>query len=60
MNRGTGIALGATMAFVSGLAFAACSEGAADEAGEPAYTPVAEAQTTQATLPVVTVYKAPT
>ena len=57
MNRGTGVALGAALAFVSGIALAACAEESADEADT---TPAAEAQTTQATLPVVTVYKAPT
>jgi hypothetical protein len=57
MDRGTGIALGATVAFASGLALAACSPG---ETGEAYSAPAAEAQTTQASLPVVTVYKSPT
>lgn len=59
MNRGTGIVLGASLAFVSGVGLSACSpsDSEADEAGSAM---AAEAQTTQATLPVVTVYKSPT
>ena len=57
MNRRTGLPLGAALAFATGLALAACSETDAEET-RPA--PVAQAQTTQATLPVVTVYKTPT
>ena len=57
MNRATGVAVGATMAFGLGLARSACSEG---EAGEAGASLAAESVTTQATQPVVTVYKSPT
>ena len=57
MNRGTGIAIAASLSLVSGMALAGCSRGAADEAGTAA---AAEDLTTPATLPVVTVYRSPT
>ena len=57
MDRRTGIALAATLTFASGLALAACSQ---EEVAREDSTPAAESQTTAATLPVVTVYKAPT
>ena len=57
MKRGAGIALGVTVAFLSGLAVAACGPGESEETDA---SPAPVAQTTQATLPVVTVYKAPT
>ena len=57
MNRATGVAVGAAMAFGLGLALSACSEG---EAGEAGASLAAESVTTQATQPVVTVYKSPT
>jgi hypothetical protein len=57
MNRGTGIVLGAALGLASGLAMAACSQDASDATYSSA---AAEGQTTQAVLPVVTVYKSPT
>lgn len=57
MNRQTGLVLGTALAFAAGLGLAACSETDAEEVRS---APVAEAQTTQATQPVVTVYKTPT
>ncbi len=58
MHRRTGFVLGAALAFVAGLSAAACGE-SDSQVARTTIAPV-EAQTTQAALPVVTVYKSPT
>lgn len=64
MHRRAGLAFGVALAFVAGMSLAACgqedtSESSADS--EPqAVEAVQTAQTTAATMPVVTVYKSPT
>lgn len=58
MNAGSGIALGVTLALGSAFAAAGCG---GPDAREEAPANVSESsQTTDATLPVVTVYKTPT
>jgi hypothetical protein len=58
MHRRAGWAFGAALAFTTGLTAAACGQG---DARESAATVAEEvSQTTQATQPVVTVYKSPT
>lgn len=64
MHRRAPLALGATLAFTTGLAVAACGQGDAPEkaadTSRAAPEAVETAQTTPATQPVVTVYKSPT
>ena len=57
MSRGTGIALGTSLAFACGVVLGACAQ---EDQPQKVSKSAAVAQTTQATLPVVTVYKSPT
>ena len=58
MHRRAGSAFGAALVFVAGLSVAACGQDDAREATARAGSETS--QTTQATRPVVTVYKSPT
>ena len=58
MHRRAGLACGVALAFVAGLSVAACGQNDASEASTLAGS--GTSQTTQATRPVVTVYKSPT
>jgi len=58
MNRSAGLAFGAALVLASGLAVSACGQSDTPDAAVQA-APEAS-QTTQATRPVVTVYKSPT